>query len=224
MNPDVPARDPVERWAPLMLKMMLYVLLACVFYQAATCFRAYVPLQRWPLALSTIRTFIFLPIHEAGHFLFAPFGRTLYIVGGSFWQVALMVLWFAVAMRQRSQTAPVAAFFAGENLMDVSLYVRDAQYMALPLLGGDSGGHDWRNLLTSWNALDSAGTLAGILYFSGWIICACSLLAGIALSAVVFFRQPPPSSPPGKAAGNQPDIGDLLDRRISQQEDREPLE
>ncbi len=220
MNPAVNARDPVERWVPLTLKLILYALLLLLFIQAATNFREYTPLQHWPFFLNTIRMFIFLPIHEAGHLLFSPFGRTLHILGGSFWQVMFMVLWLVIALRRKSQAAPVAAFFAGENLMDVSLYVRDAQFMALPLLGADSRGHDWRNLLTAWNALDAAGTIADILYYTGWILCAIALAAGVAYSiAISLGWDPEPSTAPGK----QRSVEDLLDQQIAEKEDRERL-
>ncbi len=181
--------DPVERWVPLLLKLALYALLIIIFYQASTAFAEYRPLHPWPSFLSIFRMFTFLPIHEAGHFLFRFFGRTLHILGGSFWQVMFMVIWFVIALRQRSQTAPVAAFFVGENLMDVSLYVRDAQFMALPLLGGDSSGHDWKNLLTMWDAVSSAETIADILYFAGWVIAAGAIVAGIFM-AVYRFTNP----------------------------------
>ncbi len=223
MNPVINARDPVERWVPFALKLILYGLLLFLFIQAATSFHEYTPLQPWPFFLNTVRMFIFLPIHEAGHLLFSLFGRTLHILGGSFWQVMFMVLWLVIALRQRSQTAPVAAFFVGENLMDVSLYVRDAQFMALPLLGADSRGHDWRNLLTSWNALDSAGTIADILYYTGWIICAAALAAGVAFSVAVFLGRNPLLAAAQSTSGQQRDVEEVLDQQIAQKENRERL-
>ncbi len=211
--------DPVERWVPLAATLALYAALLFLFIEASSAFREYVPLQPWPFFLSMFRMFTFLPIHEAGHLLFSFFGRTLHILGGSFWQIMFMVIWFVIALRQRSRTAPIAAFFVGENMMDVSLYVRDAQYMALPLLGGESSGHDWKNLLTAWDALSSAETIADLLYFGGWIIGAASLAAGVGIAVRRFLRPPAVPAVPAESDDSS-DVGDTLAHRL-QARDRE---
>jgi len=180
--------DPAERYIPLILKLCVYCFLTFFFFQAATSFIIYHPGQYWPGLLSVVRTFIFLPLHEGGHFLFMFFGRTLYILGGSFWQVMFPLLWFLIALKQRSQVAPFALFWVGENLMDVSLYIRDAAYRALPLLGGDSSGHDWYNLLSDWNAVDSADTIGDIVYYGGFAISVGAIVTGIVWAFVVFSR------------------------------------
>jgi len=180
--------DPIERWFPLLFKLAVYAFCSYFLYEAATTFNEYIPLHPWPFLLSVVRMFTFLPIHEAGHFFFSFFGRTIMILGGSFWQVMIPFAWCVVALRQRSEVWPFALFWVGENLMDVSLYVRDAQFMALPLLGGDSSGHDWKNLLTQWNAVDSAGTIADILYFLGIIIALGAIATGIGLAVARFVH------------------------------------
>jgi len=184
--------SPVERWFPLSLKLALYFWLTYFFYQAATTFYEYQPGQHWPFLLSIFRTFTFLPLHEGGHFLFMFFGRTLHILGGSFWQIMFMVLWFIIALRQKSHVAPFALFWVGENMMDVSLYMRDAPRRWLPLLGGHKAGHDWYNLFTDWNMMDSAETFADVFYFGGFIISAGAIAAGVYLAIQSFFKQPTP--------------------------------
>jgi hypothetical protein len=175
-------RDPVERYVPLAFKLAVYGVVSCFFVQAAATFASYTTGQSWPFLLGIFRMFTFLPIHEAGHLIFRFFGRTLNILGGSFWQVMFPLLWFIIALRQRSHVAPFALFWVGENLLDVSLYVRDAPVRQLPLLGGDPSGHDWHNLLADWNMMDSAETFADILYYAGFIISAGAILAGIYLA------------------------------------------
>jgi hypothetical protein len=101
-------------------------------------------------------------------------------------------LWFIVALRQRSHVAPFALFWAGENLLDVSLYIRDAPFRALPLLGGHSSGHDWANLLSAWDMLDSAPAIADAAYYTGCLVCAGSIVAGIFL-AVRSYLAPEPA-------------------------------
>jgi hypothetical protein len=180
--------DPNDRRLPLVLKLAVYVWLSYFFYQAVTTFYEYRPGQSWPLMLSIIRTFTFLPIHEAGHFIFILFGKTLYILGGSFWQIMFPLLWFIIAFNRRSAVAPFALFWVGENMMDISLYMRDAPVRQLPLLGGHKSGHDWYNLFSEWNLLDSAGTFANIFYFLGAIICIGAIAAGVYLSFRSFLR------------------------------------
>ena len=183
--------DPIERYAPLFFKLSVYGFLSVFFYQAAITFYEYQPGMHWPSFLSIFHTFTFLPLHEGGHFLFSFFGRTLYILGGSFWQIMFPLLWFLIAAKQRSNIATFASFWVGENIMDVSLYVRDAQFRALPLLGGHSSGHDWVNLLTQWDAMGSAGLIADIMYFGGFVICIGSIVTGIVLAFVACFNPNP---------------------------------
>jgi hypothetical protein len=210
MRPD--SRDPLERYVPLACKLGVYGFLIYFFYQAATTFAEYRPGQSWPFLLSIFRTFTFLPIHEAGHLLFVLFGRTLNILGGSFWQVMFPLLWFLIALRQRSHVAPFALFWVGENLLDVSLYMRDAPFRALPLLGGHSSGHDWYNLLSDWNMMDSAATLADATYYSGLVMCTGAIAAGIYLAFRSFSRPvaPVPAPETGPATA-----GIALEDRIS---------
>ena len=210
--------SPTERWLPLSLKLALYLWLGIIFVQAATAFAGYRPGQSWPLMLSIIRTFTFLPIHEAGHFLFIFFGTMLHYLGGSFWQIVFPLLWFIIALRQKSEVAPFPLFWVGENMMDVSLYMRDAPVRQLPLLGGHKVGHDWFALFSMWNMLDSAETIADIFYYAGIAISLVAMGAGISL-AVRTFITPPPNPVPLAPS----DVEDSLDEELGKQK-REPLE
>jgi len=201
--------DPAELYAPLVLKLVLYSCCIFVLYEAATTFNEYVPLHPWPFLINMIHMWIILPIHEGGHFIFMFFGRTLHILGGSFWQIMFPFLWFIIALRQRSHVAPFAFFCTGLSVMDVSLYVRDAHFMAMPLLGGDSRGHDWHNLLSDWGMLDSAEALGDILYYAGLIVCIIAIGAGIALAMYSFIR--PQSSIVAAGAGPSAEIQSLED-------------
>ena len=178
------AVDPLERYIPLAFRLALYGVCVFILVQAAGTFDEYVPLKPWPFVINMIHMWIILPMHEAGHLLFSLFGQTLHILGGSFWQVAFPLFWFVLALKQRSQAAPFALFFTGLSLMDVSLYIRDAHFMAMPLLGGDSSGHDWRNLLSSWDMLDSAETLGDAGYYGGLLMCILGIGGGIVWAVV----------------------------------------
>jgi hypothetical protein len=187
--------DPVARYIPLGFRILLYAFLTYFLIGVIPLFYAYDPNDQWPPVIWFIRTFIFLPLHEGGHFISLLFGNTLYVLGGSFWQIMFPFLWFAIALKQRSQTAPFPLFWVGENMMDVSLYIRDAENMALPLLGGHKSGHDWHNLLTQWDMIDSCDSIADIMYFSGLIIAGGAIVFGLVWAFVAFHKSGIPVKP-----------------------------
>ncbi len=118
-----------------------------------------------------------LVIHEAGHVIFFSFGNFLYILGGSLFQVlfpAIFVFYFF--LRKQYFSASIVLFWVGENIINVSVYASDAIAMNLPLLGGDSSGHDWHNLLSMTNLLMYTPQIGACIYFCGistLIIAAC---------------------------------------------------
>ena len=181
-RPNLPM-DPLERYVPLGLKGLVYLILTVYLIQAADAFYEYVPGRHWPFLLTAIRNGIFLFIHEGGHFLFMFFGETLHILGGSFWQIVFPLLSFLIAVRKRSHfIAPFALFWVGTNMMDVSLYMRDAPIRLLPLLGGHKSWHDWWNLFRKWDMLDSAGAVADLFYFLGLFVSIVALGGGMYLA------------------------------------------
>ncbi len=184
--------DPLERFIPLGAKIVVFILLAVYLVQAADAFYEYTPGRAWPFLLTAIRNGIFLFIHEGGHALFFLFGRTLNILGGSFWQIAFPLISFILAIRTGSHfIAPFALFWVGTNMMDVSLYMRDAPLRMLPLLGGHKSWHDWWNLFREWDMLDSAGTWADLFYFIGLFIGVGAIIWGL-FNTVQRFLNPLP--------------------------------
>ncbi len=125
-----------------------------------------------------------LAFHEFGHLFFMPFGRTMTILGGSLFQFLLPVslaLYFA-AWQQDNFAAAVASWWAGQNLVDLSPYIRDAEYRGLPLVGGNGEqSHDWGNLLTQWEAVDSCYALARASFWLGILMMAAALAWGAML-------------------------------------------
>jgi hypothetical protein len=179
-NMPVSAYAGSERPVSLGLKIALNVFLAVYLYQSASVFIEYRPGEHWPFLFWIIRNSIFLFIHEGGHGLFMFFGRVLHSLGGSFWQIMFPFISFLIGVRKRSTVvAPFALFWTGVNMMDVSLYMRDAPLMQLPLLGGHKSGHDWRFLFGEFGLLDSAGDIADVMYFGGLLISIGSIVAGL---------------------------------------------
>src|SRR6266545_5228189 len=99
-----------------------------------------------PFSLFVLDT-INLFIHEAGHFFLKPFGMWVYILGGSFIQCVIPLMLAIVTWQQNIAHVAYPAFWFGENLINVSYYVRDAPYKHLRLLASGLI-HDWNWLLS----------------------------------------------------------------------------
>lgn len=195
--PQSPPADPTRRelLPTFLLEVGFYGLLTYVLIYAADYWWDRV-VERNVLAGSIVfvlNTFL-LYMHEGGHLLFSMFGRILHALGGSFWQVMLPFLMFVFAVRERSRIAPFPLYYSGFSLMDVSVYVRDAPYRSLPLLGGDKNMHDWWNILSAWNMLYEAETIADFLYFCGLFVSVAALITGFVLAFKAFFVPTIPAS------------------------------
>jgi hypothetical protein len=111
-----------------------------------------------------------LAIHECGHILFMPFGRTMTILGGSLTQVVFPLIfagYFLVARVSRRRdvyAAMLCTCWSALNLLSVAIYCADSRAGQLMLLDGstgqDSDSHDWKNLLTIWHRLDRDTAIA----------------------------------------------------------------
>ena len=96
-----------------------------------------------------------LIIHEAGHFIFMPFGPFIRIAGGTLMQIILpsILVWHFMRHDYCFGTQ-VSLFWLGHNFINISVYAADARARLLPLLGGDKVGHDWFNMLRMLGLLD----------------------------------------------------------------------
>ena len=100
-----------------------------------------------------------LPFHEAGHILFSPFGEFMTTLGGSLLQVLVPLICAGAFLTTQWNpfAAAVMGWWAGENLMDVAIYINDARALQLTLIGGQTGaeveGHDWEHILLMTNSL-----------------------------------------------------------------------
>jgi hypothetical protein len=114
-----------------------------------------------PAVIESFLHLINLPFHEAGHIIFAPFGHTMMVLGGSLMQVLVPAMCAAAFLFQNHDQfgAALCVWWMGENFVDLSPYIDDARSLQLMLLGGPADeveGHDWEALLEprQWLHLD----------------------------------------------------------------------
>jgi hypothetical protein len=128
-----------------------------------------------PFGLFVIDT-INLFIHEAGHFFFKIFGQWMYVLGGSLFQCLLPLALLVVTWRQNVGQTVYPGFWLGENMVNVSVYIRDAPFKQLRLIAKGLI-HDWNWLLAG--DLDSAEPLGLSVYWIGAALCTVSVLFGV---------------------------------------------
>lgn len=139
---------------------------------------------------------IVLPIHEAGHLLFIPFGRFMTVVGGSLLQVLLPLVLMASFMfgfggsRRDNFAASLMLWWAAVSIIDVAPYIWDAFDPKMMLLGGKTGaesdGHDWQNILGDLGLLKRAHLLAGIAHKLGLVAMLVAYVWGATLLYLQF--------------------------------------
>jgi hypothetical protein len=114
-----------------------------------------------------------LIFHEAGHVFFSLFGDFLQFLGGSLFQVALPLALTGYFWRHGQRfSAAVTLFWTGESLVNVSVYVADAKWMTLELIGGE---HDWNYLLGRLGLLNQAESLGRFVFVLGVLTVLLSL-------------------------------------------------
>lgn len=133
---------------------------------------------------------ILLPIHEAGHVLFTPFGEFMTILGGSLFQLALpwgIGIAF-IRMNRDNFGAAIGLWWGSVSLLDLAPYIYDAINPQLILLGGhtgEDGPHDWIYLLNKLGQLHGAHRWGAAAHILGGIL----MLAALAWALAVLWRQ-----------------------------------
>lgn len=116
-----------------------------------------------------------LPFHEFGHLFFSIFGEMIGIWGGTLMQ---LIIPFSILVYFFIKREPAGVFFCafwlGENLLNIGVYIYDARTLALPLVGG--GEHDWNIILGNLNMLRHDHYIAAIIKALGWFIMLGSIV------------------------------------------------
>lgn len=134
---------------------------------------------------------ILLPIHEAGHVLFRPFGEFMMILGGSLFQLALPFgIGVAFIVKNRDNFgASIGLWWASVSLVDLSPYIYDALHPQLTLVGGGTGAedgpHDWIYLLIKLGQIDNAQRWGAFVHVCGGLLMLGALIWG----ATILWRQ-----------------------------------
>lgn len=121
--------------------------------------------------------------HEAGHLFFSWFGDFIHVIGGTIGQlfvpVAFTVYFF---VRREFYSSAVTLFWTGQNFLGISVYVKDAQAMALPLIsvgGGEDVIHDWNYILSRLGLLRWDHAIGNMVYMTGIVIIIASVIWGL---------------------------------------------
>ena len=125
-----------------------------------------------------------LLFHEAGHPLFGFFGNEfLMVMGGTLMQLLMPLVAIASFIKsgQRFSAAVTGIWFA-ENFFNISVYVKDAVMMELPLVGNGDRVHDWNYILGETGRLGRAVHIGNMIYGTGLVFLAASVAAGVYFS------------------------------------------
>jgi hypothetical protein len=128
-----------------------------------------------------------LPFHEFGHVIFRPFGYFMTTLGGSLFQIMMPLIVLIVFLKQGDPfEASIMLWWVGQNFIDLSPYISDAEYRGLPLIMGmGEDSHDWGNLLTMMGMVDKAYIFGKTSFAIGSIIIITSFVWG----GYILFRQ-----------------------------------
>ncbi|HVM10531.1 MAG TPA: hypothetical protein VM345_18880 [Acidimicrobiales bacterium] len=117
-----------------------------------------------------------LGFHELGHLLTYVFPDLVTAVAGSVTQVAVPVglaVYFVVVRNERASAA-VCLAWAATAAADAAVYIADAPYERLELIGGE---HDWAFALSAegFDAMENAAGLAQAVRGLGWLFATAAV-------------------------------------------------
>jgi cyclophilin family peptidyl-prolyl cis-trans isomerase/HEAT repeat protein len=119
-----------------------------------------------------------LAIHEAGHVFFGPFGEFVGALGGTLLQLIVPVTFVGYFLYHRNQhAASVLLWWVAQNLWNISVYIKDARSLELPLVGG--GEHDWAYLLGELGLLHRDQAIGQAVFVGGVLLFAVSIIWGL---------------------------------------------
>lgn len=110
-----------------------------------------------------------LAFHEAGHVFTSFFGKFINMSGGTISQIFFPSLCEYHLYKQENKFGfQLCLWWIGENLLNISIYIADANKLKLPLVGG--GEHDWAYILSKFGLLNNCDAISKAVFISGSII------------------------------------------------------
>ena len=180
---------------------LLLIYLCSLTYSLATVYQRNETRSQSPFVIWVI-DMIDLFIHEAGHFFFSIFGKFIYILGGSLFQIIIPVATVIVFYRSTERSLPFTLYWTGQSIVNVSVYIGDAPFQKLHLISRVAI-HDWHWLMNTMDLMDSAVDIAEVVNILGIGTCIAGIGIGLYITGKDFFRgektlsvQDPNSSPP----------------------------
>lgn len=134
--------------------------------------RMHLPFVLW--VIDTIDLFI----HEAGHAVFALFGRMVHFLGGTLFQIIIPVAAVIVFGKSSPRSLPFTLYWTGHSIINSSIYISDAPYQQLPLISRNAI-HDWHWIFSELGMIEDAEMIGAIVNIMG--IGACVVGIGIGL-------------------------------------------
>lgn len=150
---------------------------------------ALMDIPSWEMSRSLIHNPM-VPIHEFGHVLFMPFGEFMHLLGGSLFQAALPLIFGGIFLVKNRDpfAAAVMLWWSAVAVMDIAPYAYDAhmpQHILLSGRTGDTGSHDFIDVLADLGLLKKAQTVGYVMHRFGVLM----LLASFAWAAWVVWKQ-----------------------------------
>jgi hypothetical protein len=124
-----------------------------------------------------------LGFHELGHLLTYPLPDVWTAAMGSITQIAvpLGIAIYFLWRRGDLASGAVCLAWAGTSAVDAAVYVADAPFQRLELIGGE---HDWAFVLGRLGLLDAAGSIASVVRFCGVLL----VIAGLGCCGYGWWR------------------------------------
>jgi len=125
----------------------------------------------WMLIHNSANSFldnVNLLFHEAGHVIFGIVGNEFVMfIGGTIMQLIAPIIVVLHFRKEKSDAGEIFGWWwLGQNLVNVAVYVADANRQVLELLG--YGQHDWNYLLSTLDILPLAEELGLVLRLLGY--------------------------------------------------------
>ena len=171
----------------LIVYCILIVCLCYFTYSLATSYQRNETRSQVSFVIWVIDT-IDLFIHETGHLVFSIFGRFIYFLGGSLFQIIIPVATVLVFARSSLRLIPFTLYWAGQSIVNVSIYIGDAPYQRLHLVSRHAI-HDWQWLLNNIGTMEYAENIALIVNIIGLTTCCIGIGIGLYFATHDFLRQ-----------------------------------